>query len=166
MPTGKLQGADSSTSQFSSSFDLILQPVLSGLGFDRVLLKDCMRPEYLYRKDGLWLGVSWDYRDRYLEVSLGRLHWFSDVMPRVVVIGDYSKYEPGITPDAIRKPQDTDRVMRKIAETLESAIEEFGRNYASIFQDFRVSRSRVRNIDIDRFIGPAVKDSELAEFLA
>jgi hypothetical protein len=87
-------------------------------------------------------------------------------MPRVVVIGDYSNCEPSTKPDAIRKPEDTDRVMRKIAETLASAIEEFGRNYASIFQDFRASRSKARNIDIDRLICPAVKDSELAEFLA
>lgn len=62
------------------------------LGFKEVILKDCMCPEVLYNKGSLWFSASWDYRDRYLELDLGHLYWFKDVMSRVIVLGDYQNY--------------------------------------------------------------------------
>jgi hypothetical protein len=82
-------------------FNTILKPKLEESGFTRVNLKGCMCPEYLYNNGRLWFDLSWDWRDRYLEVGLGHLHWFKDVMERVVVVGDYSCYMNQITYDAI-----------------------------------------------------------------
>ncbi len=154
------------SSQFDTSFESILSPTLSDLGFARIRLKDCMHPEYLFRKSTMWFGLSWDYRDFYLAVSLGKLHWFSDVMPRVVVIGDYSNFEPSITPSSINAPDDIRPVFETIAETLEAAVMECESDYEQLFQDFRVSRSRSRNVHIDEFIGPEVTDSDLSKYLA
>ncbi len=69
-----------------------LQPKLKQLGFKEIKLKDCMRPEVLYNKERIWFGSSWDYRDQYLDLSLGHLYWFKDVMPRVIVLGNYKSY--------------------------------------------------------------------------
>ncbi len=102
----------------------------------------------------------------YLDVSLGRLHWFRDVMPRVAVIGDYSNFDSGIIPSSINGQEDIRPVFETVAKTLEAAIETCERDYETVFEDFRVSRSRSRNLNIDKFIGLEVKDSELTEYIA
>ena len=79
-------------SEFQELIAGIVVPKLSALGFQEVLLKHCMHPEVLFNRDRIWFGASWDYRDQYLEIELGHLYWFKDVMPRVIVLGDYGTY--------------------------------------------------------------------------
>jgi|TARA_R110002060_G_scaffold78085_1_gene90583 hypothetical protein len=79
-------------SDYVQIFDDIFKPTLIGLGFKKVVLNGCMAYEVLYRKDDLWIGSSWDFRDQYLEFSIGHMYSFKDVMPRFIILGDYSDY--------------------------------------------------------------------------
>lgn len=77
-----------STQLFEKSVMQILQPKLFSLGFERIRIKDgWIAPTFLYEHNDIWLGASWDWRDHYLEIDLGRLFLFKDVLPRVIVIG-------------------------------------------------------------------------------
>lgn len=79
-------------SDFHKLIDLELKPKLIELGFAEINLDACISPEVLYKNGRLWFGASWDYRDLYLEVDLGHLYWFEDVMPRVIILGGYASY--------------------------------------------------------------------------
>ena len=154
------------SSPLDQKFNEILKPKLEKLGFTRVNLKGCMCPEYLYNNERLWFELSWDWRDRYLEVSLGHLHWFKDVMPRVVVIGDYSCYESQITYDAIDRIGDESKVLGIISSSLKDSISMYKKEHDKAFQDFRVSRSKRNGINIDEYIGKEVSRNELQNFEA
>ena len=147
-------------------FKKILEPKLEELGFTRVNLKDCMCPTYLYTNGRLWFELSWDWRDRYLEVSLGHLCWFKDVMPRVVVIGDYSFYESQITYDAIDRIGDESEVLRVISSSLSNSITKYEQDNDRAFQEFRVSRSKRNGINIDDYIGAEISRDDLRKFEA
>lgn len=120
---------------FEGKFRTILEPALSDLDFAKVALKGCMCPEILFNKERLWFSLSWDWRDRYLDICLGHLFWFNDVMDRVVVIGDYSNYESQITPNAIDKIGDDKKVLKLIADSIEDAIRLYENEYEKVFQD-------------------------------
>lgn len=62
-------------SEFQKEMDITLKPKLMMLGFQEIVLKDCIHPEVLFNKGRLWFGASWDYRDQYLEVDLGHIFW-------------------------------------------------------------------------------------------
>jgi hypothetical protein len=65
-----------------------LQPKLFSLGFERIKIKEnWIYPTFLYEHNDIWFGTSWDWRDNYLEIDLGRLFFFKDVLPRVIIIG-------------------------------------------------------------------------------
>ena len=149
---------------FEGKFKSILAPVLKDLGFTKVSLKDCMHPAFLFNKGRLWFSLSWDWRDRYLDVSLGHLFWFKDVMFRVVVIGDYSNYESQITTNAIDKIGSETKVLEMIAATLKNAINIYENEYEKIYQDFRISRSRRGGINIDEYIGKELKMDDLKKY--
>lgn len=151
---------------FEDKFKIILEPVLKDLGFVKVVLNGCMRPQFLFNKERLWFSLSWDWRDRYLDVSLGHLFWFKDVMERVVVIGDYSNYENQITPNAIDKIGSDTKVLNLISSSLSDAISQHEAEYEKVFQDFRVSRSRRGGINIDEYIGEEVTIKDLKRFEA
>ena len=73
---------------FEKEVKQILQPKLFSLGFERIKIKDhWMSPAFLYEHNDIWFGTSWDWRDTYLEIDLGRLFFFKDVLPRVIIIG-------------------------------------------------------------------------------
>jgi len=151
---------------FEGKFISILEPVLNDLGFVKIALTGCIHPEFLFNKERLWFSLSWDWRDRYLDVCLGHLFWFKDVMDRVVVIGDYSNYESQITPSAIDKIGCETKVLELIACSLEEAIGLYEEEYKKILQDFRVSRSRRGGINIDEYIGKEVNIDDLQKFRA
>jgi len=76
---------------FEQEVKRILQPKLFALGFERIKIKDdWIYPTFLYEHNDIWFGTSWDPRDTYLEVDLGRLFFFKDVLPRVIIIGTIS----------------------------------------------------------------------------
>src|SRR5215470_1060895 len=49
-----------------------------------------MAPEKLYECRNRWFRSSWDWRDQYLETTLGLLFRYHDALPRVIVLGPYS----------------------------------------------------------------------------
>ncbi len=79
--------------EFMTLFESILEPKLRNSGFERVILAaGWISPEYLFEKDGIWFGCSWDWRERYLEIDLGHLFFFEDVLPSVIVYGPFESY--------------------------------------------------------------------------
>ena len=73
---------------FEKEVKQILQPKLFSLGFERIRIKGhWIYPAFLYEHNDIWFGTSWDWRDTYLEIDLGRLFFFKDVLPRVIIIG-------------------------------------------------------------------------------
>ena len=150
---------------FDKAFTEVLEPQLTRLHFVRTELDNCMRPECLYQKDRLWFSVSWDWRDGYFDANLGRLFWFKDVMPRVVVIGDYSSYDREIKWDSIRSEADIPKAISRIADTLPSAMIKYETYYAEIFQSFRVSRGKTKGLNIDEYIGKEVDAQSLKQYI-
>lgn len=151
-------------SDFDQQFHKILEPKLHSLGFTRLVLKDCMCPEYLYEKGRLWFELSWDWRDRYLEVSLGNLFWFKDVMPRVVVVGDYASYDNRIDYDAMDKFHDESEVFELISSSLDKAISVYESSYDKILINFIRNRKESRGINVEDYIGNEVSRDELSKF--
>ncbi len=152
--------------EFSKAVTSILEPVLMKQGFRRIKLKDCICAKYLYQKGRLWFSVSWDWRDQYFDTNLGNLFWFKDVMPRVVVIGDYSCYDKTVQWNSIRQNDDIEKIISKISLSLLSAITLYETDYARIFQNFRVSRGGRSGINIDEFIGNEVDEKSLKPYIA
>jgi len=151
---------------FEENFKEILEPVLIELDFEQIKLQGCMCPEYLFTNESIWFSLSWDWRDRYLDVSLGKLYWFKDVMERIVVIGDYSSYERRITTSAMDCLENENEVFTIIASTLKNALQTYNEKYDDIYENYRVSRGRRSGINIDEYIGNEVKLSELHKFKA
>ena len=80
-----------SKSEYQKIVEKILRPTLIDNGFHEIRLTHLNETDVLYRKNDLWFGTSWDWR----EISgyfVGKLYWFKDFMPRIVVVGDYSSY--------------------------------------------------------------------------
>jgi len=77
---------------FARAFQESVAPVLAAYGFRQVLPPDgWMAPEKLFECRNRWFRASWDWRDRYLETTLGRLFRYRDVLPSVIVVGPYSR---------------------------------------------------------------------------
>jgi hypothetical protein len=146
------------------AFDRLLRPMLAKLQFEEVRLKDCMRPEFLFRKSRIWFSLSWDWRDQYLDVCLGRLFWFRDVMPRVVVIGDFSYWNPSVTWDSIRSESDFEVVFTRIQVSLPGAVARVEDEYARLLDDFR--KSRGERISVDDYIGEEAAIGALEKYRA
>lgn len=73
---------------FEKEVKSILQPKLFSLGFEKIKKKEhWIFPKFLYEHNDIWFGTSWDWRDHYLEIDLGKLFFFKDVLPRAIIIG-------------------------------------------------------------------------------
>ena len=151
---------------FDQHFRKLLNPTLEELGFKRVKLKGIMCTEYLFTNGSVWFSLSWDWRDQYLDVSLGKLFWFKDVMERVVVIGDYSNYDERITYSAMSTLGSDIAIFEAIASSLKGALNTYNEKYSEFYQDFRLSRSKSGGINIDEYIGEEVELSELQKYKA
>jgi hypothetical protein len=151
-------------SKVEAAFDSFLKPVLAGLEFEEIRLKDCIHPEFLFRKGRIWFSLSWDYRDQYLDVCLGHLFWFRDVMPRVVVIGDFEHWDKSVTWDSVRSEVEFQTVFGRIGESLPEAFSNLESQYPIIFEDFR--KSRGQNIKIDDYIGKEISVDGLKQYRA
>jgi len=154
------------TASFRRKFEEIVEPRLEDNGFTRLALQGCMCPEYLYSKGRLWFALSWDWRDRYLDVALGHLYWFKDVMDRVVVVGDYCCYVEQITHDAVDRLGDESKVLEVISSTLGEAILIYEKDYERILNNFRASRTERNGINIDDFLGKEVAREEIRRYEA
>ena len=152
-------------SEYHQIIDSALKPKLVELGFEEVKLKDCMKPEVLYRNNDLWFSTSWDWRDRYLDIDLGHLHWFKDVMPRFIVLVDYSSYS-----NEVNKLKDSDEdylenVARTIASTIETAIKTYNEKYDQIVASYLEKRNKCSTV-FKNHLGSEVHDEELSQYKA
>jgi hypothetical protein len=116
-----------------------------------------MWPEVLLRKDALWFGTSWDWRDQYLQLNLGGLYWLRDVMPRVVVLGEYSAH---CTPIKRLSPK-TPAYLEDVAAAIEDSIEEVLRAHDAIQASEARSVAMLRPLLISK-----VLDEELEDYRA
>lgn len=73
-----------------------LSPRMKEVGFEPVDLGRISSYEVLYRKGSVWLGSDWEASERCLSVCFGKLYWFNDIVPRVTIVGDYSRYSNDI----------------------------------------------------------------------
>ena len=90
-----------SQADFERIFKRVLAQPLGTLGFREVVPPDgWIAPMKLFESNNRWFGASWDWRDRYLEVALGRLFRYGDVLPRVIVRGPYRRDTSGGNQDA------------------------------------------------------------------
>lgn len=151
---------------FDKNFRQIVGQKLKELGFEQLKLKGCMCPKYLFYKESIWFSLSWDWRDQYLDVSLGKLFWFKDVMERVVVIGDYSSYDRKITWDAMNKLGSDIAIFEAIASSLGNALAIYDESYKKIFKSYLVSRSKRNGINISEYIGKEAMLNDLSKFKA
>ncbi len=114
-------------SEFIAAVDEVILPVLEQRGFRRVKKPDgWITPEVLLQSNNRWFGASWDWRDRYLDASLGRLFLFRDVLPRVIVRGPLSVAETNTREgdgDFLR------RVLGRIAHQLPELLDRFDELY-------------------------------------
>ena len=120
-------------SQFVTQVRSTLGSNLSRCEFESVRLKSCIQPELLYRRGRLWFGASYDVRDQYLELNLGHLYWFRDVMPRVIILGDLSQYGIQCPKDGVGTEQ-IKNILADTAENFERAIARYTAEYPAILE--------------------------------
>lgn len=118
-----------SQSQYQKIIDRILRVKLEELGFEEVRLKNCIKYEVLFRKDDIWFGTSWDERDQYLQLDLGHLYWMKDVIPRVIIAGDYSSFSSRVQRlKKVKGARYLEDVANAVAASLEEALKKFNQN--------------------------------------
>jgi hypothetical protein len=113
------------SSAYKHVINRVLRPKLLALGFSEVRLKDCISYEALFRKDDLWFGTSWDWRDRYLELDIGHLYWLRDVMPRVVIAGNYASFSSRVKRVDADASDYLEQIAHAVAESLEVALAKY-----------------------------------------
>jgi len=151
-------------SEFQKELDRTLRPKLETLGFREVVLKDCMQPEFLFNKDRLWFGASFDYRDQYLETDLGRLFWFKDVMPRVIVLGDYGSYCPKLKSLPLDADNSLSVVATTIRESIENAVLIYNQRYEKILAETKNPKKLAYAKEFFIHLGDEVSKNDLARF--
>lgn len=151
-------------SQFVTQVRTALGPALSRCGFASIHLKSCMRPEVLYRRGRLWFGASYDVRDQYLDLNLGHLYWFRDVMPRVIILGDLSQY-------GIQCPKDSagpEQVKNSLADTaanFERTVARYADEYPAILERHLHPPKRKYSREYLACLQTEVQDGELADYI-
>ncbi len=151
-------------SDFQQLVDQELKPYLLDLGFKEIILKDCMRPEVLYQKGRLWFGASWDYRDQYLEISLGHLYWFKDVMPRVIIIGSYESYSSELARKLKRTDWKLEDIVKEIRKTIKDAIAKYEERYEEILKSNTDPQKGRRVKEFYTHLGKEATDDELEKY--
>ncbi len=150
-------------SEYHKIIDKYLKPTLIEHGFEKVTLKNCIKEEVLYRKNKLWFGTSWDWRDQYLDLELGHLYWFKDVMPRLIVVGEYSSYSNEVQKISKSDENYLVNVAKAIARTLPAAIMVYEERYEKILSAQLNKRSKYTGVFLEH-LGNEVKDGDLSEF--
>jgi len=152
-----------SKNKYKSAVTNILQPTILSSGFSVVELSSCISYESLYRRGRQWFGTSFDYRDQYLEVKLGNLYWFKDVMPRVIIMGDFSEY-CDINLNDILASEGLDSVVTHIKDLFYVALNEYEKIYPKVLEEcLRPPQGKYRP-EYVLMIGNEVNDKELEKF--
>ena len=132
-------------------------PVLQPVGFQRVAKPDgWITPAVLLESGNRWFAASWDWRDRYLDASLGRLFLFRDVLPRVIVRGPLSIAE---TNAGETDANFVRRVLERTAARLPTVLNRFDELCAESTTEFESSAlpdkaARKFARQFFRFLGP------------
>jgi hypothetical protein len=151
-------------SKFHQALSRTLKPKLESFGFKEVVLKDCIQPEFLFNRDELWFGASFDYRDRYLSLELGRLYWFQDVMPRVIVLGDYGDYCPAIKSISLDNEEAFTALASAIRDTLAEAIKIYNDRYDEILAARRNPKTLKYRREFFMHLGNEVSVDDVTRF--
>ena len=151
-------------SQFVTQVRSTLGSRLSRCGFEPVRLKSCMQPELLYRRGRLWFGASYDVRDQYLELNLGHLYWFRDVMPRVIILGDISHYGIKCPNDGVSNEQ-INKCLADIAENFEQALTTYNARYHEILERHLHPPPHKYSKEYLSCLRTEVQESELQDYL-
>jgi len=110
--------------KFSEAFHELPQPVLAEQGFRRVLPpRGWFAPAKLFESQNRWFGASWDWRDRVLDVDLGRLFQYHDVFPRVIIQGPMKHFRVASSEQAV--DEFVVRQLSEVAALLPAALESF-----------------------------------------
>jgi hypothetical protein len=152
-------------SKIKKEFDQILKPVLDKHGFCRVELKSCIHEEQLWRNGRLWFGVSLDWRDQYFEAYLGHLYWFRDVIPRVIILGEYSSYA-NFDPYKLFRSDGLVKTLEAIAQTFDQALKKYDRYYDDILKSKLQPKKTKYAKEYIMALGEEVKEQELQKYYA
>ena len=144
---------------FESKIKQIILPKLTALGFDRIIIKDnWICPKFLFERNDIWFGASWDWKDDYLEINLGRLFFFRDVLPSIIIIGPISLQDMAY--DRQKQFQGHQKYFQElftsVANNLEENIRTFDAQYPKAYE-----RKIKINEEILKYLGRQVKRSEL-----
>ena len=121
-----------------------------------------MRPELLYRKGRLWFATSYDWRDGVLEIDLGALHKFMDVMPRFIVHGRYADHVPALSELVHTDDDYLYRSVSLVAETIEDVLD--GIQQGTLTTDPKPGESKKYWREYIAHLGPEVDEGDLAGF--
>ena len=152
-------------SDFHKLIDRKLKPKLLELGFKEIDLNSCMSPEVLYNNGQLWFGASWDFRDLYLEINLGHLYWFKDVMPRVIILGNYSSYYGKISSLPTNGLDDLNKIVELVNRTIESSIKIYKERYDQILNKYLQPKKTKYTKEFLLHLDKEVSKDELAKYL-
>lgn len=141
-------------SNYPKIFENKLNSPLRKLGFVRMELKGCMKPEMLFRRGNLWLSSSWDLGDNYFEFDLGQLYNVRDVMTHFIVLGNYNLYCPEVDELDITNSEYVEKYLDLVVDTLHTSIVKFDSDYENI-----KSAQLSRFSDLD-FLGEKVSRRE------
>lgn len=115
-----------------------MEPKLKKLGFERIKIRDnWICPTFLYEHDDIWFGSSWDWRDFDLNIDLGKLFFFHDVMPRVIVLGPIKIRDSLLANDNNVKTANLDEyfagMFQDVNESLDEKIAHFNEYYSAVY---------------------------------
>jgi hypothetical protein len=156
----------SRNSEFCQALDRTLKPKLESLGFKEVSFRTCIQPEFLFNRAELWFGASFDPKDRYLSVDLGRLFWFKDVMRRVIVLGDYGDYCPSIKSISLHNDECFPALASEIRDTLGEAIFIYKDRYDEILAARKNPKALKYRREFFMNLGKEVSVDDVARFAA
>lgn len=150
--------------EYVHNFDSTFKSTLLRLGFEKVVLNGCVSYEVLYRKEELWLGSSWDFRDQYLEFGLGHLFSFKDVMPRFIILGDYSDYCKAVKELTPYMPSYREQYLDLAFSSLAESLTIYETNYSAIKAKYLNSRFE-NSAEYRNLLGNQVTKDMLAAFV-
>jgi hypothetical protein len=152
-------------SELRADFDAILKPKLVAEGFQRINLDGCIKNEELWRKGRLWFGSSFDWRDRYFEADLGHLYWFRDVMPRVIVLGNYAAFARF---DPMRKfsADGLASTLEAIRDSFSDALATYEEHYSKILEQQLNPKKGRYSKEYFAALGHEVDDADLQQYIA
>lgn len=122
--------------RFDSLFTQIITPKLIDCGFERCFIREgWMKPCYLYYciNSELYFSCSYDWRDNYIDCSIGDAYEFKDAMPRIVVLYHYNIFYKILLKENLKYKYfwNGEKAMRKYLEKISLSLECVIENYSS-----------------------------------